>query len=142
MTEAKLKAKIFWWLFVIKITSIIWIIINWQTGGFTFSECFATCTMTLTLLGVYTSISYKYIVKNRFKEVISDSKKLKTGFVWFTRFLLFIYWIAIIVIIGFKTKGDFSFENMQIAFSLAETVIGIYITGIVNELFKKEMKNE
>lgn len=139
MTEQKLKSRIFFFMMVSKIITVILVLFHWQTGGYSLAEALATIALILPLFTVYLTAMVKDTLTNPYVDTKRKSKEIKGSIVVLTYLIFPLYTLAIFYLINLKPQpGPFSFENLQAALAGIETGFGIYIGQIVFALFKKE----
>lgn len=139
MTEQKLKSRIFFFMMVSKIITVLLVLFHWQTGGYSLAEALATITLILPLFTVYLTAMVKDTLTNPYVDTKRKSKEIKGSIVVLTYLIFPLYTLAIFYLINLKPQpGPFSFENLQAALAGIETGFGIYIGQIVFALFKKE----
>lgn len=140
MKEAKLKKKAFYFLLIGKISTILVILLGWQSYVFTKLEMFGTLTLILPLFTVYTTVMLKEFARNKYVDKEKQaSGKLNSIFRWLPYLVIF-YTIAIIAVLYGKATHIFKYEEMKIVLGSVESGFGIYLGTIIFALFKKEEK--
>lgn len=140
--EERLKIWVFFSLFLGKLTLLLWINFQWQTGGLETSEALTTAGFLIPIFVAYISaiitetIRNRYIARNGDGQYDFGSKRVRSFLVWITFTIIPIYIIAFWMIISARAQGNLSPESMTNMLTLTESALGAYVGLIVFEMFK------
>ena len=137
--ESKLKRNVGRLLVAGKIVSVGFLLILWDSGGFTVDQFVGTLTLLIPLFTVYTVITLRDSTKFRYVDISPESTELLVThrFKWSAYFWLIGYALAIIFVLYLKPSGAIDYKQMSVLLTIVEVGMGVYVGEIVFALFKK-----
>jgi hypothetical protein len=151
--ERTLKSHILWIMLVVKIIVILYLVTQWEAGGFTNDQFIGTLSLLVPVFATYTGLMFKDSVQHRYADaIIVKEPRVSRRFQWTAYLVLAAYLIALIVVIrlhplGILSSGETdtayysnseSYQRMTGLLALVESALGVYVGQIVFALFKKE----
>jgi hypothetical protein len=136
MKESKLKNIIAFSIAVAKFLIIMWLLLLFMAGSYSFDDFISIMSIILPAFSVHASVIIRQTVMQRYKKAAED-KEVKSSFLYTTLGMLFFYTFSIIGILAYRHEiGPEAMENVKTALGLAETVFGGYLGYAISNLFR------
>ncbi len=141
MKESKLKKRVLYFMIFAKLLILFWIFISYYTGGLSSKEALLAAKLIIPLFAVYLSAMFAdftganiYVSNQNNKE---DKLVTKT-FRNLSYIVLFLYFLSIVIVITLPATTSMDIDGMTSLITGIESFFGIYVSGIVFSLFKKQ----
>lgn len=132
---ATFKKRIFYFIVVSKGITALWLVYQYETGGYSLNELKSIVgILTLGFGGYITIMLSDYMARLRQNE--SEPIFINGPLVTFAYWLFPIYTLSILLLIQAKAAQSINFGDMSLALALIEGVLGGYIHKIVQNLFR------
>lgn len=98
--EQVLKSHILWIMLVVKLLVIIYLVTQWEAGGFTNDQFIGTLSLLVPVFATYTGLMFKDSVQHRhLKAITANEPQVSRRFQWTAYLVPAAYLIALIVVI-------------------------------------------
>ncbi|MBP0019866.1 MAG: hypothetical protein J7647_20220 [Cyanobacteria bacterium SBLK] len=140
MKESRFKNSVGFFIVVFHFSIILLTIGLHVMGGFSFEQMTTTIALIIPMVGVYTTAVAKHFIATQSIKNIK-SKDISRDYVWFTIFILSVYFSSLISLIFLKSFNiAFSdFEEFKTMLGLLQTAFGVYAGLILSSMFEIEI---
>lgn len=137
VSELKLKNRLFGLVVLGKVFVIGFVLLLWQSGGFSMAEMTSTIGLLVPIFATYLGLLFKDQVDRR-RAIQHPDQRVTRRFERISYLTLIAYVLILFGVINWQGKGAISFPVMTNLLALAESGLGIFVSQLFFAIFKKE----
>jgi len=140
MSERQFKLLVFVLMALGKAFIILFMLFQWETGGFSPDEAFSAISLLLPVFTAYLSVMLGEYVARRDDVAPGAGKRISRTFQWIAFVALPLYFLLLYSLVAARARGSLEFKAFTVWLTLVESGFGVYVGQIVYALFKTEGK--